>query len=97
MVADNNKVLHEDIVINLMQRLSLKEGIKKFGDRANQAAYSELEQQHLRDSFIPRDYNEMTPEQKKTIIDSIMLIEEKEMVELKEEMQLMAVLKATYQ
>ena len=60
-----------------MQQLSLKEGIKKFGEKGDKAAHAEMKQLHLRETFKPVLPKNLTPEKKKRVLESIMLLKEK--------------------
>ena len=60
-----------------MKQLSLKEGLRKFGDKGDKAAYAEMEQLHLRTSFKPVVPSDLTPSKKKEVLESIMLLKEK--------------------
>ena len=42
-----------NVVHHVMTQYSLKAGIKKFGKKGEDAAYEELEQLHMRDTFKP--------------------------------------------
>ena len=68
---------HAQFAAYIMQQLSLKEGIKKFGKKGDKAAYAEMEQQHLRETFRPVLPSNLTPEKKKEVLESIMLLKEK--------------------
>ena len=67
----------------VMQQYSLKKGLEKFGERGDKAAYAEMEQQHLRNSFIPVLPKDISPEKRKRVLESLMLITEKDNGEVK--------------
>ena len=52
-------------------------GLKKFGEKGANAVYEEFKKMHKRGTFQPRNYSELTKEEKKKILDTIVLIEEK--------------------
>jgi hypothetical protein len=66
-----------DVVAAVMTQLSLKSGLREWGDRAYDAAYSEMKQLHMRDTFQPKYYSELTPMQKATLLESHMFLKEK--------------------
>ena len=69
---------HEpDIVAFIMTQLSLKAGLREWGDRAYDAAFAEMKQLHMRDTFEPKHWHELTQHQKDTILESHQFIKEK--------------------
>ena len=62
----------------VLQQYSLAKGLEKFGKKGEDAAIEELRQQHLRDSFKPMIPSGIPEEKKKEILDSIMLLTEKD-------------------
>ena len=66
-----------DVAAMIMTQLSLKSGLKQWGDRAYEAAYSEMKQLHLRDTFRPMHWKELAPLQKKMILESHMFLKKK--------------------
>ncbi len=59
------------------QQYGLAKGLRKFGDRGEAAVIKELTQLHDRTGFEPIDVNELTPEERETAMDTIMLLTEK--------------------
>ena len=55
----------------------LHEGLRRFGDKGNDAAFGEVKQLHERDTFKPKDVKNMTQEEKEKTLNLILLIEEK--------------------
>ena len=53
-----------------MTQLSLKAGLKRWGDEGKIAAFQELKQLHLRDTYKPLHWHELTAEQKQTVLES---------------------------
>ena len=45
-----------------------------FGDKARSASYTEMEQLHLRGTFLPKHYEDIEPERRKEIIESHTLV-----------------------
>ncbi len=66
-----------------LHQYSLKAGIKKFGERGLQGAYKEVEQLHLRNAFSPVKFDELTEEERKKTIGSLIFLKEKEDGEIK--------------
>ena len=66
-----------DVVAVIMTQLSLKAGLKAWGDKATEAVHSEMKQLHMRDTFKPVRYHELTNGQKETILESHMFLKEK--------------------
>jgi hypothetical protein len=67
-----------DVVTTIMMQLSLKAGLQCWGDHGYNAAYAEMKQLHMRDTFSPKHWEELTPLQKKTILESHMFLKEKQ-------------------
>ena len=66
-----------DIVAMIMTQLSIKVGLKRWGDTAHKAAYSEMKQLHFRDTFRPNHWNELSPHHKLMVLESHMFLKEK--------------------
>jgi len=66
-----------DVVAMIMTQLSLRAGLKTWGDKGYDAAYAEMKQLHMRDTFSPKHWKELTELQKKTILESHMFLKEK--------------------
>lgn len=66
-----------DVVAAIMTQLSLKMGMKEWGDRAKEAVHSEMKQLHMRDTFKPMHWKELTHTQKQTVLESHMFLKEK--------------------
>ena len=66
-----------DVVAAIMTQLSLKAGLKQWGDKATAAVRSEMKQLHFRDTFKPMHWKDMTHAQKQTILESHMFLKEK--------------------
>ena len=66
-----------DVVAAIMTQLSLKAGLKQWGDKATEAVRSEMKQLHFRDTFKPFHWNELTHTQKQTVLESHMFLKEK--------------------
>jgi hypothetical protein len=60
-----------------MTQLSLKTGLKAWGDKASQAVHSEMKQLHFRDTSLPKHWKDLNETERKTILDSHMFLKEK--------------------
>jgi hypothetical protein len=60
-----------------METFSLKRGLKKFGQKGEQAAYGEMLQLHQRECFDPIHPNKLTPREKKKVLESLIFLIEK--------------------
>ena len=47
-----------------MMHMALKQGLKEFGLTVKEAVLRELMQIHMQNTFAPKHYNELTPEQR---------------------------------
>jgi len=66
-----------DVVAVIMTQLSLKAGLKEWGERAFKAAQSEMKQLHFRDTFKPKHWRELTHTQRQIVMESHMFLKEK--------------------
>lgn len=66
-----------DVVALIMTQMSLKAGLKAWGKEAEEAAYSEMKQLHLRDTFRPVHYRDLTQDQRKRILRSHLFLKKK--------------------
>ena len=76
-VQDDFYQAEPDIVAAIMTQLALKAGLKKWDDKGYDAAYSEMKQLHMRDTFKPMHWSELSKEQRQTILESHMFLKEK--------------------
>jgi len=72
-----------DVVAYVMTQLSLKAGLKAWGDKAHAAAESEMKQLHFRNTFKPMHWSELTEIQRKTVLESHMFLKEKRDLNIK--------------
>ena len=61
------------IMLSMAQTYGLKAGIKKFGDKGEQAAFEEMKQLHLRNTFKPVDPSKLTLEEKRKVLKSLLI------------------------
>jgi hypothetical protein len=66
-----------DVVAAIMTQLSLKAGLKEWGDRAFTAARSEMKQLHFRNTFKPNHWRELSKVQRQTVLESHMFLKQK--------------------
>jgi hypothetical protein len=66
-----------DVVAAIMTQLSLKSGLKKWGDRARDAIEAEMKQLHFRNTFKPMHWKDLTETQRKTVLESHLFLKEK--------------------
>jgi hypothetical protein len=66
-----------DVVAAIMTQLLMKAGLKEWGTRAMDAVHSEMKQLHLRDTFKPKHWKDLTPEQKASVLESHLFLKEK--------------------
>ena len=72
-----------DVVAAIMTQLSLKAGLKEWGEDAEEAVYQEMKQLHLRTTFRPKHWHEMTADEKLRLLDSHMFLKKKRTGEVK--------------
>ena len=66
-----------DVVAMIMTQLSLKAGLKEWGQTGHDAAFSEMKQLHFRNTFRPKHWKELTQRQKDMVLESHMFLKEK--------------------
>ena len=77
MKGESYELTFANVVHHVMIQYSMKAGIKKFGDRGVDAAYAELEQLHLRDTFKPVLPSGLNREEQKQALESLLFLKEK--------------------
>jgi hypothetical protein len=66
-----------DIVAMVMTQLSLKAGLKAWGNKAHTAVHNEMKQLHMRDTFKPKHWRELSHTQRQMVLESHMFLKEK--------------------
>ena len=66
-----------EVAYTFMQQLSLKAALKQWGTDAEDAGVKEINQLHWRDTFVPRNYSDLTAEHKKKVLESHMFVVKK--------------------
>ena len=78
-----DEVTFTQVLNKVFQQMSLKAGIKKYGERAIDGMTKELRQMHMRDSFISRKKSELTLSEWRSRCEAVNLIKEKKSGEIK--------------
>jgi hypothetical protein len=63
-----------DVVAHIMTQLSLKSGLKQWGDKAYAAVTSEMKQLHFRNTFRPKHWSELSKTQHQTVLELHMFL-----------------------
>jgi hypothetical protein len=66
-----------EAVAIIMTQLSLRAGLREWGDKAKDAARGEMKQLHMRKTFKPERLQDLTPAERKSILDSHMFLKQK--------------------
>jgi len=67
-----------EVVVSLMVQLSMKAAAVKFGEvRTNKACMKEIKQIHMRDTFVPKHWSELTTQQKTQVLEAFIFVEQK--------------------
>jgi hypothetical protein len=77
---------NQSVAFSFMQQLLVKSALREWGDNARAAGEKEVNQLHLRETFVPRQMSELTVEQHAKILQSHMFIEQKQTGETKARM-----------
>jgi hypothetical protein len=63
-----------NVVAAIMTQLSLKAGLKEWGKQVFRSAHSEMKQLHLRKTFRPNHWRELSKAQRQTVPESHMFL-----------------------
>ena len=66
-----------EVVAIIMTQLSLKAGLKARKEEGYDAAFAEMKQLHMRDTFRPVHWKDLTPEQRAAILESHLFLKKK--------------------
>jgi hypothetical protein len=66
-----------DVVAMIVTQQSLKAGLKQWGDKAKEAAHSEMKQLHFRETFKPHHWSKLRHTQQQSVPESHMFLKEK--------------------
>jgi hypothetical protein len=67
-----------DVVVAIMIQLSLKEGLKEWGDEAFTTSQSEMKQLHFSNMFKPKHWRELSQVQQRTVLESHVFLKQKQ-------------------
>jgi hypothetical protein len=76
--------VNEQVVAAIMLQLSMKAGITKWGEKANEAIQAEMYQLHMRDTFEPLRWEELNTDEKRKILESHLFLQGKRDGRIKE-------------
>ena len=65
------------LVVSLIETFSLKRGLAKFGEKGEEAAFGEVKQLHQRECFKPIHPDDLTPRERKKVLESLIFLVEK--------------------
>jgi hypothetical protein len=82
-VQDDFYQTDPNAVAVIMTQLSLKAGLKQWVVKAFKAAHSDMKQLHLRKTFKPKHWRELTVSQRQIVLESHMFLKEKRDVKVK--------------
>jgi hypothetical protein len=60
-----------------MTQLSLRSGLKQWGNKAYPAVTLEVKQLHFRNTYMPKHWSELLKTQRKTVLELHMFLKEK--------------------
>jgi hypothetical protein len=84
-----------DVVAAIMIQLSLKAGLKEWGDEAFTAVKSNMRQLKFRNTFKPKHWLELSQVQRQTVLESHMFLKQKRDGNIKGEPWLVAITSET--
>jgi hypothetical protein len=67
-----------NVVVHIMTQLSLKSGLKQWGDKAYAAVMSEMKQLHFCNTFKPKHWSELSKTQHQMVLELHMFLKEKQ-------------------
>jgi hypothetical protein len=73
-VQDDFYQAEPDVVETIMTQLSLKYGLKEWGKKGFKTAHSEMKKLHLRKTFRPKHWRELSKAQRQTVLESHMFL-----------------------
>jgi hypothetical protein len=66
-----------DVVVHIMTQLSLKSGLKQWGNKGYAVVTSEMKQLHFRNTFKPKHWSKLLKTQCQMVLESHMFLKEK--------------------
>jgi hypothetical protein len=76
-VQDDFYQAKPDVVTAITTQLSLKAGLKEWGEESFTATHSEMKQLYFRNTFKPKHWRELSQVQRKTVLESHMFLKQK--------------------
>jgi hypothetical protein len=76
-VQDDFYQADPDVVSAIMTQLSLKAGLKEWGEEAFTAAQYEMKQLNFRNTFKPKHWRELSQVQRQTVLEYHMFLKQK--------------------
>jgi hypothetical protein len=67
-----------DVMAHIMTQLSLKNGLKQWGDKVYVAVTLEMKQLHFHNTFKPKHWSELSKTQCQMVLESHMFLKEKQ-------------------
>ena len=67
-----------DVAAAIVTQLSMKAGLKAWGKGAEKAVKAEMKQMHLRETFVPKHWRELTDSQKREVLESHLFLKRKQ-------------------
>ena len=61
----------------MMTQLNIKDGLKAYGNKGDEAILKEVKQLHIRQAFMPRNRNDLSYEERKKALRYLMFLTEK--------------------
>ena len=61
----------------MLNQVGIREGLKMFGEKGNNALLKELNQLHERDALLPKKKEDMTQDERKKALRYLMFLKEK--------------------
>jgi hypothetical protein len=66
-----------NVMAHVMSQLSLKSGLKQWGNKVYAAVTSEMKQLHFRNTFKPKHWSKLSKSQCQMVLESHMFIKKK--------------------
>ena len=67
---EHMQAVEPKLVAKIMTQMSMKAGLKAWGKKANDATYNEMYQLHWRDTFKPRLWKDLNPDERSQTLES---------------------------
>ena len=77
MLEDDDYQHNPLVAFAFMQKMSLKAALKQWGSYAEKSGMKEVNQLHWRDTFAPKQYSELTNDEKSKVLENHIFIVKK--------------------